>query len=202
MNVVCLVLVELCHGYLHRHCFVGIIAQGGASSGQQTKIKCLAGTSTYPPPQTSSNVLCASIMLDLISRGEVDQRAHVRAGVESVSDSKGPDSLSRLGDKRVVDPLLDHETVRGNADLSTEAEFCSNGPINGTVEVGVVENLCTHLSDKARLYALTANKLERHRGSFPRGSLESSLSTSTCDDLFFKCSWYARTVQPRIKQTK
>lgn len=62
---------------------------------------------------------------------------------ESVSDAEGPDALRHLGDERLVDPLLDQETVRGDADLSTEAELCRHGPIDSAVEVGVVKNLCT-----------------------------------------------------------
>lgn len=87
--------------------------------------------------------LCCNSLPHLVSRGEVDQRAHVRAGVEPIPDSKGPYSLRHPGDKRIVDPLLDHEAVRSDADLSTEAELCSNCPVDGAVEVGVIENLCT-----------------------------------------------------------
>lgn len=146
--------------------FIGTVSSGScarrASSDQEAKLDCLAWSSVHYTLHTPDKLhsFCAfnvlyqtnnsSVTLHLVSRSEVDQRAHVRAGVEPVSDSKGPDSLRHLGDKRVVDPLLDHVPVGGNADLSTEPELCSDGSIDGAVEIGIVENLCTQLSDTAR----------------------------------------------------
>lgn len=58
-----------------------------------------------------------------------------------VSDAQSVDTLRHPGDEGVVDPLLDQETVGGDADLAAEAELCRHGSVDSAVEVGVVKNL-------------------------------------------------------------
>ena len=80
------------------------------------------------------------VLLDLVHRRLVDQRARRDAALEAVADLELADRRRELVGERVVDAVLHVEAVGADAGLAGVAELGGDRAFDRRVEVGVVED--------------------------------------------------------------
>ena len=82
----------------------------------------------------------ADVLLDLRHRPRVDQRADRHAGAVAGPDDHPPDLLREQLHDLVVDAPLDEDAVRADARLARVPELRGDQPVDGALELGVVED--------------------------------------------------------------
>ncbi len=82
----------------------------------------------------------ADVLLGLVDRLVVDHGAHDDAGTVTGADRHLRHLLDEAADELVVDARLDVDPVRTDAGLAGVAELRGDDPVDGLVEVGVVED--------------------------------------------------------------
>src|SRR6516225_8527296 len=70
----------------------------------------------------------------------VDDRTHVRRGVEAVADRQFLGAFHEAPEKLLINGLVDADTARGGAALAAGAKAAPDGTVDGDVEVSVVQN--------------------------------------------------------------
>ena len=81
-----------------------------------------------------------NVLLDLVDRLHVDQRALHDAGFRAVADLHRCDLLRKFFDELVVDLVLGVEAVGADAGLPHVAILGDNGALDRRIDIGVVEH--------------------------------------------------------------
>ncbi len=80
------------------------------------------------------------MLVDLVDRGRVDERADVGRLVEAVAELEGLDARRERRDETVVYAGLHIDAVGGDATLPAIAELGDHRGLDRGVEIGVVED--------------------------------------------------------------
>src|SRR6185312_11421229 len=82
----------------------------------------------------------ADMLLDLLDRLHVDERADHRAGLGAGAHLHRLHRLGELAGERLIDAILDQQAIGADAGLPGVAVFGGDRPFDRSVEIGVVED--------------------------------------------------------------